>query len=178
MSKEIIRTTMPLDKLVIADYNPRRISKSAKKALEESISRWGLVQEIVVNSRNNTVISGAQRVSILREQKVIDAPVALMDLSDAEEKALNIAMNNPFMSGEYDTSKLAEILDEIKIADIEPIDNLRILELVPCQPDWKFDSANLENDASARQDDNNDNEPDTEEQDLCPTCGHKMKSKN
>ena len=48
-----------------AEYNPRRISDSAKKKLKDNIKRVGLLDTIVVNKNTMNIVSGHQRISIL-----------------------------------------------------------------------------------------------------------------
>lgn len=60
------RSVERADTLRPAAYNPRKISKEALKGLQASIERWGVVQDIVVNSRNRIVISGHQRLAALK----------------------------------------------------------------------------------------------------------------
>ena len=59
-----------LDELNPAKYNPRKKLKPGDKEfqkLENSIKNFGYVELIVVNTaNNNTVISGHQRLSVLK----------------------------------------------------------------------------------------------------------------
>ncbi|MCO7112465.1 ParB N-terminal domain-containing protein [Bacteroides uniformis] len=41
-----------------AEYNPRRISDSAKKKLKDNIKRVGLLDTIVVNKNTMNIVSG------------------------------------------------------------------------------------------------------------------------
>ena len=59
---KVRRSIINLDKLVNSEYNPRKISNEALSALRSSIEKFGLVQEIVVNERNNKIVGGHQRV--------------------------------------------------------------------------------------------------------------------
>jgi hypothetical protein len=96
-----------------AAYNPRKISKEALKGLQASIERWGVVQDIVVNSRNRVVVGGHQRLAALKAAGVHDIPVTWVDLDEADEKALNVALNNPHIAGEFDDT-LQDLLDDIR----------------------------------------------------------------
>jgi ParB-like chromosome segregation protein Spo0J len=57
------------------------------------------------------VIGGHQRLFVLRDLGYSEADVAVVDLSKADEKALNIALNK--ISGEWDEEKLAAIFAEL-----------------------------------------------------------------
>lgn len=104
-------------RLHFADYNPRRISPEGKKALKKSIKTFGVVGGIVVNKRTGyTVVSGHQKIAILDEiSKGQDYTirVELIDVDVATEKALNVALNNPNVGGEWDYDKLAELVPDI-----------------------------------------------------------------
>lgn len=122
---KIERTTLPLASLILSPYNPRRISDESKAGLRASIDKFGMVQEIVVNRRTMHIVGGEQRATVLRERGDVDAPVTLVNLSDDEEKALNVALNNPKIQGEFDGS-LAELLSSV---DKSLLEGLRTDEL-------------------------------------------------
>lgn len=97
-----------------AVYNPRVISDAAYAGLKESIKKFGLTEFPVVNKRTNTLVSGHQRLKICEELGWSELPVVEVDLSLAEEKALNLTLNNKKIMGEY-TSGVQLILDEIRL---------------------------------------------------------------
>jgi hypothetical protein len=118
--KKTERTTMKLSDLNAAAYNPRKIDGKAMAGLRESLDRFGLVQDIVVNRRNKTIVGGHQRAQALRDAGVEDVPVTLVDLDEPDEKALNIALNNPHIAGEFNDTLdalLAEVRAEIGAPD-------------------------------------------------------------
>jgi DNA modification methylase len=110
------RESVDIKLLQPAKYNPRRIDDSSMAALEKSIERFGMVQEIVCNRRNMRVIGGHQRLKILRAQKTKQVPVVFVDLEEHEEKALNVALNSEHLSGTF-TDDLQAILAEIQGKD-------------------------------------------------------------
>ena len=97
-----------------AEYNPRKISDSARKKLRENIKRVGLLDTIVVNKNTMNIVSGHQRVSILdsleRKQDYC-LTVALVDLTEKEEIEQNLFFNNSKAQGEYDTFALGELFE-------------------------------------------------------------------
>ena len=105
---------MPLDLLLPADYNPRRISDRAMKGLRASLERFGELGGIVYNKRTGRLVGGHQRVKALAAMGIKDAEVRVVDLPIAEEKAANLALNHPGIGGEWDDALLAVVLDEIK----------------------------------------------------------------
>jgi len=101
------------NKVHLADYNPREISNHAFKGLIESIKTFGFQQPIIINKRTNTLISGHQRIKAAIELRLKDVPVIYVDLSEIEEKAFNITMNNKSIEGEF-TEELRKLMQEIE----------------------------------------------------------------
>ena len=123
VSKELV--PIKLNDIVPASYNPRKISAKEYANLENSLDEFGLVDPIIVNLKNNRIISGHQRFDILYSQNPND-DVYLLKLGDigwvikdknmvirdeAHEKALNLALNR--IRGEFDIPRLNDILDEL-----------------------------------------------------------------
>jgi ParB-like chromosome segregation protein Spo0J len=107
------RTSVPIRTLKAASYNPRKMNPAAMAGLEKSVAKFGLVQDIVVNKRNMTVVGGHQRLSVLKKLKERTAPVVFVDLDDADEKLLNVTLNNPAVAGDWD-GRLADLLAELQ----------------------------------------------------------------
>ncbi|HXN77541.1 MAG TPA: DNA methyltransferase [Candidatus Dormibacteraeota bacterium] len=103
---------MKLAALAPAPYNPRTIPDEAARGLRASIRRFGLVQPIVFNSRSGHVVGGHQRIKALAELGKTEAQVVVVDLPEFEEKALNVTLNNPAITGEF-TDGLQAILAEL-----------------------------------------------------------------
>lgn len=121
--------------LLPAPYNPRKITKAAMTGLKSSLRRFGVVQEIVVNKRNNRIVGGHQRVDALKQlDDNQEVPVVWVDLGEEEEKALNIALNSPHISGDFN-SQLEELLTDIGDFDMEMFEDLRLDEFMPKEDD-------------------------------------------
>jgi len=117
--------------LVPAPYNPRKISKAAMTGLKSSLKRFGVVQEIVVNKRNNRIVGGHQRVDALKSVATDEeVPVVWVDLGEEEEKALNVALNSPHISGDFN-NQLDDLLDSIAAFDEEMFSELLLDEFLP-----------------------------------------------
>lgn len=97
-----------------AKYNPREISDAAFEGLKESLKKFGFVDPLVVNTRSGVLVGGHQRLKAATALKLKTVPVIEVDLSPAEEKALNVTLNNRHISGEY-TEGLQELLKEISL---------------------------------------------------------------
>jgi len=105
-----------------ADYNPRKISESAKKKLRRKMKEWGAVQPIVVNRRTMTIVGGHQRIdamdSILRKDDY-NLTVAMIDVDEKQEAAINVFLNNPSAQGEWDVLALQGMKDIFPDMDFE-----------------------------------------------------------
>lgn len=103
------------EQLKAAKYNPRKDLKPGDaefEKLKRSIESFGFVELIVVNKRTGfTVISGHQRLTVLKHLKWTEVECVLVDLDEASEKALNIAMNK--VSGEWDMPLLTDLLKDL-----------------------------------------------------------------
>lgn len=126
--------TLTLTELIPAPYNPRVISEAALAGLTESIERFGNVQPIVWNERTGNVVSGHQRLRVLRELGVGETQVVVVDLPESEERALNITQNNPAITGEWAPELLAPILEELEELDPEGYEALRLGPLTELLP--------------------------------------------
>jgi len=118
----------PLDELIAAPYNPRRIGKAAREGLEKSIGRFGMVQPIVWNERTGHVVGGHQRLAVLRKNGVASTQVVAVDLDSLEEKILNITLNNPNIAGEF-TPAIDGLLKEIQASEDAAFENLCLEDL-------------------------------------------------
>lgn len=95
-----------------APYNPRVMDEHGHKLLNRSLKRSGLVETIVWNRRTGYVVGGHQRLAELDKlegSKDYYLDVAVIDVSEKEEREINIKLNNPNMMGEYRLDKLAEL---------------------------------------------------------------------
>jgi DNA modification methylase len=112
-------TQVPLVDLKLTEYNPRKWNDTQKKELKESITRFGVVDPIIVNSaehRKNVILGGHFRFSILQELGYTDVPVVYLNIPDLEkEKELCIRLNKN--QGEFDMDLLAKF-DESFLKDL------------------------------------------------------------
>ncbi len=120
--------------LVSWERNPRSISRKAMAGLKASIQRFGVVQNIIVNERTGRIVGGHQRAKAMAEVGLTETDVVIVDLSPDDEKALNVALNNPHTAGEF-TDGLSAILDELVAYDSDLFTALRLDELqIPVAP--------------------------------------------
>lgn len=94
-----------------AAYNPRKISPEALAQLKESISRYSVVDPLIVNSapkRKNVVIGGHMRLKAAKELGHKTIPVVYVSIPDIErEKELNLRLHKN--TGEFDFDLLRKL---------------------------------------------------------------------
>ena len=105
-----------LDEIAPARYNPRVISDDAFEGLCHSISKFGCVEPIVVNIRGgeNIIVGGHQRHRALVAEGIEECLCVTVDLSDGDERLLNLTLNNPAAQGEF-IEKLDEYIDQLRV---------------------------------------------------------------
>lgn len=106
-----------LERLQPAPYNPRKTLKPGMPAyerLKRSLTEFELVQPIVWNRATGYIVGGHQRVQILRDQGVTEVECVVVELSPQREKALNVALNNARVAGDWDTAKLVDLVSELQ----------------------------------------------------------------
>lgn len=99
-----------------APYNPRILNKTAARKLRESLKTNGLLQPIIFNQRTGHIVGGHQRVAQLdaietKPDYFMD--VAVVDLDDKQERAVNIQLNNTAVMGSWDMDALGDMLKDI-----------------------------------------------------------------
>jgi|TARA_Y100000034_G_scaffold91620_1_gene110564 DNA modification methylase len=102
-----------------SEYNPRKLTKKQFQDIKNSLTKYGFVENIVVNEnkdRKNIIIGGHQRVRVAKAMGMKNIPVHYVDIGDIkQEKELNIRLNKN--SGEWDWDLLANIFDETDLMD-------------------------------------------------------------
>ncbi|GHU53727.1 adenine methyltransferase [Clostridia bacterium] len=111
---------MNIQKMDIADlnaakYNPRKKLKPGDaefEKLKRSIESFGVVEPPIFNIRTKTVVGGHQRLAVMKMLGYTETDVVVVDISEAEEKALNVALNK--ISGEWDELLLTDLMSELR----------------------------------------------------------------
>ncbi|MHB9070454.1 MAG: site-specific DNA-methyltransferase [Sedimentisphaerales bacterium] len=137
-----------------AEYNPRVISDEALAGLTKSLTRFGCVEPIIVNIRDNrnVIVGGHQRHKALTELHGGDyeCTCVVVDLSVSEEKTLNVTLNNPHIQGDF-IDNLSEYIEQLRQeipeqdyldleidklrGEIEAVEGLTDPDDVPAPPD-------------------------------------------
>ena len=119
MNTDMPTKVMRLEDIIPAEYNPRQDLQKGDfeyDRLKDSIDTLGFVKPLVVNIRNNVLVSGHQRLKILLENGVTETEVMIVDLDDEKEKLLNIAMNR--IEGDWEWNKLESLLKEFSADEL------------------------------------------------------------
>lgn len=116
---QISVTYVPISNLKPATYNPRRWDTATLDHVVESITRFGVVDPIIVNkasNRRNVIIGGHLRLEAAKRAGRKDMPVVYVNIPNIKrEKELNLRLNKN--QGEFDLQLLAEF-DEKLLADV------------------------------------------------------------
>lgn len=99
----------PIDKIIPAQYNPRKISNEAFEELKKSILKYGICKPVILN-KNNTIVAGHQRVKAMTELGLATTPCFILNQNinindeirfnmfhnslETEESKIRIELNN------------------------------------------------------------------------------------
>lgn len=109
-----------IDRLKPAYYNPRvslTIGDKDYERIRKSIENFGYVEPIVWNERTGNIVGGHQRFQVLKDMGETEIEVSVVNLSEKDEKQLNLALNK--IKGEWDYNKLEAIFKEFNFDEIE-----------------------------------------------------------
>jgi len=101
-----------ISELKPAEYNPRQLTTKQYSDLKASLERFGFTDPAIINtrkSRKNYIIGGHQRIKVWQEMGNDTAPCVEVDLSEKEERELNIRLNKN--TGKWDYDILANEFD-------------------------------------------------------------------
>jgi len=146
-------------------YNPRvdlQPGDPDYEKLKKSIQEFDYIDPIIWNRRTERIVGGHQRLKVMQDLGYTEVKVSVVDLPDAKEKALNVALNK--IHGEWDWPKLKDLLVEIDTGDFD-------IEITG------FDEGEIENLMTQYYipDDNKpiDEKAMADTQNECPKCGFK-----
>lgn len=189
------RLERKIEDLKPADYNPRTISASQKKALHRSYLRYGDLSGVVLNKTTGRLVGGTQRVDLYRNAKgakvfvqpyrdatgtvamgyvtlpskrgIIRMPYREVRWDADTESAARIAANAS--GGKFDQHKLGKVLKRLERRKYPVEDTL--LEPIEIQKAvFKFENANQG--AGAFDVDIDENKSGSRRK--CPRCGFKF----
>ena len=108
-----------ISELKFAEYNPRTISKKEYKDLKASLSKFGLIDPIIINSskdRHNIIIGGHQRSRAWLDLGNDTIPCVILDLPINDEMELNLRLNKN--GGKFDDDLLLNYFDEVLLTEV------------------------------------------------------------
>ena len=115
-----------------AAYNPRKISESHKRKLKKSLEKNKLVAPITINKRTMNVVGGHQRLSCIDSiegNKNYFIDVAIIDVDEADEKKINVALNNQSAMGDWDVELLGSILESSNDFEAMGFDDAEVFKM-------------------------------------------------
>ena len=118
-----------ISKVKPANYNPREITEYAIKGLVESLKQYGFVEPLIINTQTGNLVGGHQRLKAAEMLGMQEVPVTEVSLSLAQEKALNVTLNNHAIQGVY-TESLQDLLAEISTELPDIMCDLRLEDLM------------------------------------------------
>lgn len=179
VKKKKVHIPKTLDDLKAAEYNPRTITDAAAGGLSVSTKEFGDISGITFNKTTGQLVTGHQRVAVLRERGgelvLVDKnkmeihvgknvfPVRMVAWSLAKEQAANVSANNPNIGGDFIDDDLNAMLEGIQ-EDCAAFEDLRFDELLGSVSVPNFDS--IHDDEQPRLDEKKKIE--------CPECGHEF----
>ncbi len=115
-------------KLRPALWNPNQMDERMMERLRESISRYGLVEHLVVRPLDDSlyeVLSGNQRLRVLQGMDLKSVPCVVVELNDTKAMLLAQALNG--LRGEDDLALKGALLKEI----LSSVSEDEVLSLLP-----------------------------------------------
>ena len=101
-----------IEDLTPAEYNPRRISSKQMSDLRDSLSRFGMVDPVIVNTfegREGVIIGGHQRLKAWSDLGNDTVPCVEVCLQPELERELNVRLNKN--GGEFDRELLEQFFE-------------------------------------------------------------------
>jgi ParB family transcriptional regulator, chromosome partitioning protein len=121
-------TEIPIENILAAPWNANVMDARTIQRLRESISRYGLIQPLVVRQISKLqyeVLSGNQRLKVLKENKFTRVPCVIVNLDNAEAMLLAQALNG--IHGDDDLAMKGAMLNQI----LSSIPKEKVLSLLP-----------------------------------------------
>jgi hypothetical protein len=98
-----------ISELTPAPYNPRESTEKQESQLKQSLKKFGVVEPIIYNKQTGYIVGGHFRVRELQKLGYTEIECVIVDLSEEDEKELNIRLNAN--TGQWDWDALANDWD-------------------------------------------------------------------
>jgi DNA modification methylase len=122
-----------ISELTPAPYNPRESTEKQESQLKQSLKKFGVVEPIIYNKQTGHIVGGHFRVRELQKLGYTEIECVIVDLSEEDEKELNIRLNAN--TGQWDWDELANNFE---------LDDLN---------DWGLEVPNMKHELEAEEDD-------------------------
>ncbi len=119
---------LQLSQLQAATWNANRMDSAALSRLRHSVSRYGMVLNLVVRSQADghyEVLSGNQRLTVLMELGYDEVPCVVVKVDDAHARLLAQALNR--IQGEDNLGLKADLVREV----LKTLPKEEVLSLLP-----------------------------------------------
>jgi ParB family chromosome partitioning protein len=118
---------LPIEALREAPWNANQIDAAMLQRLRSSILKYGFIQNLAVRRIDNgyEVLSGNQRLKLLREFNLSKVPCVIVDLDDAHARLLAQVLNHTH--GSDDLGLRAEVLREV----LQVIPEQEVMSVLP-----------------------------------------------
>lgn len=102
-----------IESLIPDPDNARKHDDKNLSAIRSSIKQFDVVESLVVRRKDNVVIGGNGRLTVLKELGFKKVPVKYVDFDDTKSRALSIALNRTAELAEWDDEVLSKTLDAL-----------------------------------------------------------------
>lgn len=114
MSAAAFIPSYPLDQLVPADYNPRKLDEDKFVLLQESLRKFGVIKPVIINGGNGVLTAGHQRTRAMKAIGLTHCPaIRLQGISRTDEIRFNLYHNS------IETNK-SEVTLDLEGSELEP----------------------------------------------------------
>ena len=111
--------TIPISQIKCAAYNPRKeFTKAELKSFEADLDRFSCIEPLIWNEHTGNLVGGHKRLNWLKKRGVKKIKVNVVNLSENEEKLLNLALNRQGQ-GLWDWAELDLVIEEIELGDLD-----------------------------------------------------------
>lgn len=118
--------SVSIDELTEDPKNARTHDRRNIDAIKASIERFGQVEPLVVREGTSVVIGGNGRLRALRELGQERVDVVFFDGTDAQAKALGVALNRTAELADWDEKALLGVFSDLAEADFTELDLMEL----------------------------------------------------